>query len=188
MNCRDFRTAHLDYADRTLSAKRFAEAQTHLESCFDCARFDALVRRSLMLVHSLPPIAPDPRFDPRLAARQARARGAARPDGRRFLLTPAGVATAASIAFTAGLLSAPFLVHRPAEPLASLPPVVALAAPPVPAPLAAIITVPEYAPSMRVDFLTGAPAGTPLWSAASLLGEAPARFATAQLTSAVPAR
>jgi len=182
MNCRDFRNAHLDYTDRTLSARRFAEAQTHLEACGDCARFDTLVRRSLMLVNSLPPVAPDPRFDSRRTAQVARRRGAP----RRYLVTVAGLLAAASAAFIVGLASGAFLFRHPAGTVAALPPVVALAAPPAPA--VPVPPGPGRGPLMRADFMAGASGGIPLWSAASLIDEAPARFVSAQLASAVPAR
>jgi hypothetical protein len=182
MNCRDFRNSHLEYTDRTLDAQRLAEALAHLDACGDCTRFDALVRRSLMLVHSLPPVAPDPRFDPRLTARTARSRGVP----RRYLVSVTRMLAAASAAFVVGLASAAMLFWHPVATVAALPPVVAIAAPPAPPPIRSF--VPERGPLMRADFMAGASGGIPLWSAASLIDEAPARFVNAQLTSAIPAR
>lgn len=185
MNCRDFRTSHLDFTDQTLSAERLAAASLHLEACADCARFDALVRRSLMLVHSLPSVAPDRRLDPRRTAQRARISGATLAP-RRFVLSLPGLTAAASVAFAAGLLSAAFLFRHPAGAALALPPVVAFAAPPAPAPV--FSGAPERAPLMRADFMSGPSGGIPLWSSASLIDEAPARFVSAQLISAVPAR
>jgi hypothetical protein len=182
MNCRDFRRAHLDYTDRTLNAKRFGEAQAHLEGCGDCARIDTLVRRSLMLAHSLPPVAPSPRFDPRRTAWVARQRGIP----RRYPVTVTGLLAAASTAFIVGLASGVFLFRHPAGTVASLPPVVALALPPAPA--APGLPGLRRGSLMRADFMTGASGGMRLWSAASLIDEAPARFVSAQLVSVVPAR
>lgn len=195
MNCREFHTAHLEYTDQTLSAERLAAAQRHREECGDCARFDTLVRRSLLLVHNLPPVAPDARRDPRRMARIARQHCASRP---RVLLTPSGLVAAAAVAFTAGLLSAPVLLRRPTSTIVTLPAVVALAVEPasstmpMPMPIAppnpTFAATPVLAPLMRVDFLTGASGGIPLWTVASLIDDAPARFVSAQLTSTVPAR
>jgi len=182
MNCREFRRIHLDFTDKTLGAPQFAEALEHVEVCADCARFDALVRRSLMLVHSLPPVAPDPRSHPRIMARVARQGGAP----GRSIIPVSGMLAAASLAFAIGLLSSAFLLRRPASIASSLPPVVATAALPAPAPFN--VRVPERAPRPRVDILAAPAGGIPLWPAAMLLDESSVRFVSVQSTAAVPAR
>ena len=178
MNCRDFRTLHLDFTDRTLDAPRCAEALEHIEACADCARFDALVRRSLMLVHSLPPVAPDSRAHARIMAAAAHRGGAS----ERYLMSAPRMVAAASLAFTVGAL---FLRHS-APAAASLPPVVASAVIPAPTPIVA--RIPERAPARRSDLMAAPAGGIPLWPAASFVDESPARFASIQLTSWIPAR
>ena len=135
-----------------------------------------------MLAHSLPPITPGPRYDPRLTARIARDRGTA----RHYLVTMTGLLAAASAAFVVGILSAALLFRHGSGSVGALPPVVAMATPPAPEALPGPAS--QHPPLMRADFMAGASGGIPLWSAASLIDEAPARFVTAQFTSAAPAR
>jgi hypothetical protein len=56
------------------------------------------------------------------------------------------------------------------------------------APAAPVLPGLGRGPLLRADFMAGASGGIPLWSAASLIDEAPARFVSAQLISGVPAR
>ena len=182
MNCREFRARHLDYTDRTLPAARHAAAQAHLEVCVDCARFDSIVRRGLLLVHNLPPVPTMPEFHPRLTARLARlARSGADAQSREPMRRHRSLAVvaAASLAFAAGVLVAvaPRDRHPAASPALTLAPVVALAP-----------RAPERMPLMRSDFLAGASAGIPLWSAAALIDEAPVHFVSARMSPFSPRR
>ncbi|MBU6364989.1 MAG: hypothetical protein KJT01_02140 [Gemmatimonadetes bacterium] len=71
MDCRQFRRDHLDYLDDTLPGDVMRAAQLHVLQCGACAAHDALVRRSLMVVRSLPDVAPRLGFEDRMAARLA---------------------------------------------------------------------------------------------------------------------
>lgn len=71
MDCRQFRRDHLDYLDDTLPGDVMRAAQLHVLQCGACAAHDALVRRSLMVVRSLPDLAPSRGFEDRMAARLA---------------------------------------------------------------------------------------------------------------------
>ena len=54
MDCRTFRKHHLAYLDDTLPGDVMARAQCHVLNCDACAAHDTMVRRSLMMVRSLP--------------------------------------------------------------------------------------------------------------------------------------
>ena len=131
-----------------------------------------------MLVHSLPPVAPDPRFDP--GSPPGSRGGAARRAATSVTVT--GLLAAASMAFVVGIASAALLFRHPAGDgglaAAGRRNGRAARAP------ARGCDAPGRGPLMRADFMAGASSGIPLWSAASLLDDAPARFVSAQLTSA----
>jgi len=74
MDCRTFRKQHLSYLDDTLSGEKMAAAQCHILACDACAAHDTMVRRSLMVARSMPPIEPSIAFQERLQARLAECR------------------------------------------------------------------------------------------------------------------
>ena len=80
MDCRDFRKKHVGYVDDLLSAREMDAMQRHLLTCAKCSRQDIMVRRSLMLVRSLPSIEPSADFLHRLNARIEQLGPAARVD------------------------------------------------------------------------------------------------------------
>jgi hypothetical protein len=69
MDCREFRDNHAPYVDQRLSGAEEADMRRHAQECERCARHDSRVRRSLILVRSLPTIEPSPDFQARLNAR-----------------------------------------------------------------------------------------------------------------------
>ena len=69
MDCREFRDNHAPYIDQRLSAVAENEMRQHAQECQRCAEHDTRVRRSLILVRSLPTIEPSPDFQARLNAR-----------------------------------------------------------------------------------------------------------------------
>ncbi|MEO7103336.1 MAG: zf-HC2 domain-containing protein, partial [Gemmatimonadaceae bacterium] len=69
MRCSEFRDLHCSFVDDTLAGVELVRMQRHIAECADCARLDASVRRSLMLVHSLKPIEPSAEFSFKLDAR-----------------------------------------------------------------------------------------------------------------------
>ena len=72
MDCREFRDRHSLFVDLRCSALEENEMREHMRLCPKCSRHDTLVRRSLMLVKSLPSIEPSPDFRARLEARRMR--------------------------------------------------------------------------------------------------------------------
>ena len=69
MRCSEFRDLHCSFVDDTLAGVELVRMQRHIAECADCARLDAGVRRSLMLVRSLKPIEPSAEFSYKLDAR-----------------------------------------------------------------------------------------------------------------------
>ena len=78
----------------------------HMRDCPPCAHHDALVRRSLMLVRSLPTIEPSPGFQTRLEARLRATRQIAEIRRPMQLSFGAFATIAATVAFVAFLASA----------------------------------------------------------------------------------
>jgi hypothetical protein len=120
MDCREFRDNHAPYIDQRLSADDENEMRRHAQQCVRCAAHDTRVRRSLILVRSLPTIEPSPDFQARL-------------NSRLRALPPAGVvseppirsfaAIAASVVFVAYFAAE--LLMRSAPTAIQLAPVVA---------------------------------------------------------------
>ena len=169
MDCREFRQKHLAFVDDTLAGIELVEMQRHALDCEVCARHDAMVRRSLIVLRSLPRVEPSPDFTERLNAR-LRALG---PIDRRppALAHAPGlgsfVAVAASI-IAAGYLAASALsLSRPATDIV-LPPVVASrpATPPSPVASAAIVA--------------SVPTVVPVWPAVFLAQQAPIHLVSAE--------
>src|ERR1035437_5804167 len=68
MDCRIFRSQHLDYLDATLPSHQMTAMQAHVTACVCCARLEVALRRGLMIAHSLPSIRPSAGFGARLRA------------------------------------------------------------------------------------------------------------------------
>ena len=120
MDCREFRDNHSSYIDQRLSGDEEAEMRRHAQECVRCARHDSSVRRSLILVRSLPSIEPSPDFQARLNARLRALPPTpvvSRPPLRSF------AAIAASVTLIAYLAAELLLRGTPAA--LELPPVVA---------------------------------------------------------------
>lgn len=113
MDCREFRDNHAPYIDQRLSAIDENEMRLHAQQCERCAEHDTRVRRSLILVRSLPTIDVSPDFQDRLNARIRAlppAHGVAvatRPSMRAF------AAIAATVLFVTSLASAFFVRGTP---------------------------------------------------------------------------
>lgn len=111
MDCREFRENHASYIDQRLSAYHEDEMRQHAEQCPRCARHDTRIRRSLILVRSLPTIEPSPDFQARLNARLRALPPTpvvARPPLRSF------AAVAASVVFVAYVAAELFARGTPA--------------------------------------------------------------------------
>jgi hypothetical protein len=120
MDCREFHDNHAPYVDQRLSAQQENEMRRHARECERCAAHDTRVRRSLILVRSLPSIEPSADFQARLYARLRAlppTTVVSRPPLRSF------AAIAASIVFVAYVAAE--LLMRGAPAAIRMPPVVA---------------------------------------------------------------
>jgi anti-sigma factor RsiW len=102
MTCQEFRLAHLEFSDGTLPAGEESALRSHLETCEDCARFDCLMRRGLLVVRNLPAVPQRAGAHARILSRIAQD-VAHRRRRRATILT--GAASAASIAIVAAALT-----------------------------------------------------------------------------------
>jgi hypothetical protein len=170
MDCREFRDRHAPFVDLMCSAFDENEMRQHMRSCQECARHDMVIRRSLMLVRSLPTIEVSEGFRARLDARLREAkqtpeqpeRRATRPSFRAF------AAVAASLAFLA--ISADVL-RRSEAPNVLLSPVIASLPEPEPSAVAA--------PAM----VAAVPTGMSVWPAIMLASQAQMHFVAAELAT-----
>jgi len=71
MDCHAFRQLHGDWVDAMLDPRESASVDEHLEGCSQCARFDTLARRALLVARNAPQIEVSADFSARLAARLA---------------------------------------------------------------------------------------------------------------------
>lgn len=71
MDCRTFRKHHFAFVDDTLPGTDLVAMELHRQECATCARHDAVVRRSLLVVRNLPEIEPSADFAERLQRRIA---------------------------------------------------------------------------------------------------------------------
>lgn len=177
MDCRTFRRNHLAFLDDTLPGVDMAEMQQHLQACTRCAHQDANVRRALLLLRNLPPVAPSTDFSARLRERltaeatrprhEPRFRG---PSVRTFAGTAASVVSL-------GVLFALIMSAEASEGTAypRLPAVVAYPTTTVAVPSESVST-PAFVASMST--------GMPMWPALLLADEGSLRFATAELEPA----
>lgn len=183
MDCKHFRKHHLAYLDDTLPGDLMAQAQRHVLRCDGCAAHDTLVRRSLMVVQSLPVvIEPSAEFQRRLQARLAECRADREATGRpvasdpgllpRRFVPPSRTALAVATSAVIGALAFQALRRETVPTLAMqpvMPPVMAM--PPVP---------PAPAPSLSPALVQAMSTGNPVWPAAMIVEDAPVGFVNAE--------
>jgi len=154
MRCSEFKDLHCSFLDDTLAGVELVRMHRHITECGECARLDANVRRSLMVVRSLPSIEPSADFSSRLDERLRECRlSQASASGGRFR-------TVATIGAVASLVMLGYVVEtmrtadqRPADIV--LPPVIAMAVPP------------DTTPALSI--VASVSAGIPIWPAALLV-------------------
>lgn len=188
MDCKRFRKNHLGYLDDTLPGTDMAAAQRHLMGCEPCAAHDALVRRSLMAVRSLPTLEPSADFQARLRAKLAQCKAeqagefgqtGARGEGRGVLpptdtmlpLFPDQARSArpvrAVMAVAAGAALAVVAwqsVREATAPELRMAPVIA-----------STPALPET-PYVSAELLQAMATGNPVWSAALVVDDLPVSF------------
>lgn len=166
MDCREFLENHALFVDLRCSAIEERAFQQHVADCPRCAHHDAMVRRGLLLVKSLPTIEPSPDFRARLDARLKMvqpelAAPRFRPSLAAFASMAAGVVLVAALA-AGGMRSGGDDVIR-------LAPVVA--------------TLPEPEPSQELTpaLVATVPTGMSVWPAIMAASQASVHFVAAEL-------
>ncbi len=172
MHCREFRDKHVAFVDDLLPAFEMDAMRRHLAICPACARQDIKVRRSLMLVRSLPPIETSPDFMERLNARIAESGPVNRDDVviSRSLFT--SVSSFAALA--AGVAAVAYLAMETNRYFAH-PDALQPSAPALVATMTPEVEIP--APIPNAALLSAVPTGIPVWPAVLMVGQSPARFA-----------
>ena len=169
MDCKVFRDQHAPYVDLRCSAVEEAEMRQHLRECPTCSRHDTVVRRSLMLVKSLPSIEPSPDFQARLYARLHAT--AAPAIASQPLRAPyaAFVALAAGVAFVAFLAASAMRSAAPSE--IRMAPVIA--------------SIPEFepAPVATPALVATVPTGMSVWPAIMVASQAPIHFVATEMAT-----
>ncbi len=169
MDCREFHKTHSAFIDDTLSGIELVGVQRHIAECEECAKHDAIVRRSLLLFRNLPRIEPSADFSERLSVRIRELKDAeAAPvfhHSRVFAATIA-VSSALMLGYIASSL-------RDVDSSRDIvfPPVVASI------PEQGLVTITTPAPAL----VASVPAGLPIWTAALYAELAPIHFASADL-------
>jgi hypothetical protein len=185
MDCTHFRKQNLSYLDDTMPGDQMAEAQRHVLVCDGCAAHDALVRRSLMVVHSMAPtmpsLEPSAEFQSKLRARLAECRAERTaavagtlgdtvmpPVAHNRFVSPSRTMLAMAASAVIGALAFQAFRSETAPTLAMQP---VMAMPPVP-----VAEVPYINPALMQAMATG----NPVWPATMIVEEAPVGFVNAQ--------
>lgn len=155
MRCSEFRDLHCSFVDDTLAGVELVRMQRHIAECADCARLDASVRRSLMLVHSLKPIEPSAEFSFKLDARLRECRLHDMHVSSGKFRTVAIIGAIASLIMIGYVAETMKVADRQIPMDIVLPPAVAMAVPPDTTP----------APFIVASVSTG----LPIWPAAVLV-------------------
>jgi len=184
MDCTHFRKHHLAYLDDTLPGELMAAAQRHVMVCDGCAAHDALVRRSLMVVHTmrpaLPGVEPSVAFQSKLQARLAECRAERTaalagslggpvmpPVAHNRFVSPSRTMLAMAASAGIGALAIQAL-RRDAVPTVAMQPVMVM--PPAPVSGAAPYLTPAHQQAT----------GNPVWPATMMAEEASVGFVNAQ--------
>ena len=186
MDCREFRSKHVAYVDDLLAAVDMEGMRAHLTRCPECSHRDTAIRRSLLLVHNLPPIEPSPDFMRRLNARLAEVgtppRYVARssmffsmPALGAFAAVAAGIGVVVILSFRTTHYEAPMqLSSAPITSVDSLPDPLSVQS----------SAAAEVTPLANAAYVAAVPTGIPIWPAVLMVGEAPVRFAGMELQQA----
>ncbi|MEO7102842.1 MAG: zf-HC2 domain-containing protein [Gemmatimonadaceae bacterium] len=155
MRCSEFRDLHCSFVDDTLAGVELVRMQRHIAECADCARLDAGVRRSLMLVRSLKPIEPSAEFSYKLDARLRECRLHQAHSSSGKFRTVAVIGAIASLIMMGYVVETMKIADEKAPQDIVLPPAIAMAVPPDTTP----------APFIVASVSTG----IPIWPAAVLV-------------------
>lgn len=174
MRCSEFRDLHCSFIDDTLAGVELVRMQRHIAECPPCAAHDARVRRSLMVLRSLPPIEPSPDFGARLDRRLRECQGETPcpPVSFRTVASIGLVASAAMLMYMGESLR-PIAPQERAQDIVFRP-VIAMATPPAPVqPTAAATPGAESAADTSSNaagvIVASVGAGVPVWPVAALM-------------------
>jgi anti-sigma factor RsiW len=172
MDCREFHNKHFAFVDDTLSGIELVGVQRHIAECEDCAKHDAMVRRSLLLFRNLPRIEPSAAFAERLNVRLRELKETETSPVFEHSRKIAATVAITSLVMLGYIGSSLRDVDSPRD----------IVFPPVVASLPETETFPIATPAL----VASVPAGLPIWTAALYAELAPIHFASAdlQLTSA----
>ena len=170
MRCSEFRDLHCAYIDDTLAGVELVRMQRHIAECPECAARDAKVRRSLMVVRSLPPIEPSPDFAARL---DRRLRSCASEEEQHAGASFRTVASVGLVMSAAMLLYLAESLHvgsvAPHARDIVLPPVIAMATPPATAAASFAAPVADSASNSARVIVASVGVGVPIWPVAALV-------------------
>jgi hypothetical protein len=176
MDCREFRSKHVAFVDDLLSAVEMDAMKRHRAVCSGCSRQDTRVRRSLMLVRSLPPIEASPDFLARLNQRIAELGPVSRTDDV-YTSRPSYPSVFAAAALAAGMAAVAYMAIQTSRyyaPTDSVRVAPSLAAMPDPAAGSADMAN----AAMANAAMASVPTGIPVWPAVLMVGQSPIRFAS----------
>ncbi len=128
MNCSEFRKHHCAFVDDTLPGVELVRMQRHLGECPECGELDTRIRRSLMIARNIPSIQLSDDFGMRLEAKLQRCRDLPESEACANFRTVASIGAIASVLMLGYVATS--LYNASHLPELSLPPVVAMAAPP----------------------------------------------------------
>lgn len=170
MDCKEFRDRHAPFVDLMCTMQDEREMREHLKACAACTLHDTRIRRSLMLVRSLPTIEPSADFRARLDARLREVRASEHLAGPR----PARFVAVRFAALAAGIALMSYvaadLLRRAQPPEVAMPPVVA--------------SLPEEALHVATPAMVAAvPTGMSVWPAIMLASQAQVQLVAAELAS-----
>jgi hypothetical protein len=168
MDCREFRENHTLFVDLMCSGVAEAEMRAHMRECASCSHHDMVIRRSLMLIRSLPSIELSPDFRMRLEARLR----SASPVGttrRSLAISYATFAALAAVVAFITLLAVDVARRSPAD--IRLTPVVASLPDSEPSPVATSALVATV------------PTGMSVWPAIMVASQAPIHFVAAEMAA-----
>jgi anti-sigma factor RsiW len=186
MHCREFRNKHVAFVDDLLPAFEMAAMRRHLNACSGCARQDTQIRRSLLLVRNLPPIAASPEFMQRLNARLESMGPVSRDDVIPSRTALTSLTSAASFAvLAAGLVAIAYLAVETNNYFAQ-PGQMSVAAGPVA--VAQPVQMDAPAPITNAALVASVPTGIPVWPAVLMVGQSPMRFASMEFSDEARAR
>lgn len=171
MDCRTFHARHVGFVDDVLPGIEIVEMQRHIAECAPCARHDALIRRSLLVVRNMPTIECSPGFTERVTD-SIRMLSQAQQSPAAVLLTPRG--TFAAVVAAGLIVFAGVNVLAESDVLLSHPPVVATQ--PAPAEPSA-----EESVMASHAMLASVSMGIPIWPAALMVEQAEIQFANSAL-------